>query len=259
MDADLTTLIPWLSTINFSVNFSKTKFILFKTPRINTSNIFYKLDWGSDTIFSTTNYEYLGLSVDEWMNWSSHITKVSHKIFFFVYQLRKIRASINSKALYMIYSAYIKSHLAYLIPIWGSAAKVHINCLQILQNKAIKFINFLPHHTHSADLYDSRFLSIQQLYNYESSFLIHKMRHNLIRCNVPLIPNISVTGRNTRSASLLRIPQFLTPRAQRTVFYNGLQQYNALPISIKNLTAISQFKSALKNYVSSNSTTTTQT
>jgi hypothetical protein len=247
---DLAILIPWLSSINFAINFKKTKFIIFRNGRIDISNVFRSLKYGPNTISSTSEYEYLGLSIDQRLNWSSHVSKISRKISFFVYQLRRIRHSINRKTLLMVYFAYIKSHLTYLVPIWGSAAKVYLNCLQVLQNKAIKYMNFLPSDTPSRSLYNDSLLSLKQLYNYESIFLIHKMRCNLIKCNVPLLTNFSVTGRNTRAAHHLRVPRFFTAGAQKSVFYKGLKLYNSLPEDIKSIASISEFKSKLKTHVS---------
>jgi hypothetical protein len=250
MTEDLSIIIPWLSSINFSINFKKTKFIIFRNAHTATTDIFHSVKFQNDSISAISNYDYLGLTIDQYMTWTNHISKVSRKISFFVYQLKRIRHAINRKTLEMIYFAYIKSHLTYLLPIWGSAADTHIKCLQVLQNKAIKFMRFLPADTASSSLYDNSFLSMKQQYQYESTFLIHKIRLNLIKCNVPLITNVAVTGRNTRSANLLRIPQFLTNQAQRSVFYKGLETYNSLPNDLKSIASISLFKSRLKAHVS---------
>jgi hypothetical protein len=250
MCEDLSILIPWLSSINFTINFKKTKFIIFRSARTDLSSIFLSINFHNNTIHSTPDYDYLGLTIDQRLTWSNHVAKIARKIAFYVYQLRRIRHSINKKTLEMIYSAYIKSHLTYLLPLWGSAADVHMKCLQVLQNKAIKFLRFLPSDTPSQSLYGDSMLSMRQLYRYESAFLIHKMHKNLIKCNFPLTDNFSITGRNTRSASHLRIPHFLTVSAQRTLFYNGLQIYNSVPDSIKSLRSVSEFKSMLRAHVS---------
>jgi hypothetical protein len=252
MTEDLATIIPWLASINLSINFKKTKFIVFRSAQTNTETIFHNIVYQNNTISATSEYEYLGLTIDKFMTWASHISKVSRKISFFVYQLKRIRHSINKKTLEMVYSAYIKSRLTYLLPIWGSAADSYIKCLQVLQNKAIKFMRFLPADTRSATLYNNTFLSMKQLYRYECTFLIHKIRMNLIKCNVPLLTNFAVTGRNTRSAHLLRVPQFRTNQAQRTIFYSGLELYNSLPNELKSTLSTSAFKIRLKTHVSQN-------
>jgi hypothetical protein len=250
MTEDLETLIPWLSSINFSINFSKTKFIIFKNSHINPNNTFHSISLSDNTIFSTTDYDYLGLKIDQWLNWSQHVSKIARKISFFVYQLKRIRHAINGKTLKLVYFAHIKSHLTYLLPIWGSAPDVYLKCLQVLQNKAIKYMKFLPFDTPSSSLYNGSFLSMHQLYVYESIFLIHKMRWNLIKCNFPIITNFDVTRRNTRSASLLRVPNFLIHNAQKTVFYKGLNYYNSLPNELKDTLHLTAFKTKLKDYVS---------
>jgi hypothetical protein len=116
------------------------------------------------------------------------------------------------------------------------------SCIQRLQNKVIKSIQFLP--------FDTNLLSIYQTYIFESIFLVFKMKNSLLRTNFTFPTNFAVTGRNTRSTHHLRLPFFLTSVAQSSIFYKGISLYNSLPIHLKNISRVSTFKIQLKSYVS---------
>lgn len=249
MTEDITRLSSWLSNLNLHINFEKTKFIIFKLNTSNYRNAFYSIKIGQNTILATNNYCYLGLEIDNLMSWSLHIETVCNKISKYVFLLKRLRFTLNKSTLFMFYHAFIYSRILYMLPIWGQAAKTHISCVQYLQNKAIKFINFLHPLTATNSLYSEPILSIHQLYIFESIFLIFKMKNNFIRTNFPLIPNFQVTGRNTRTSSHIRLPPYRSRIAQKSIFYNGISLFNSLPDSIKLVTGIAEFKKLARSHV----------
>lgn len=144
---DLTQLSTWLSNLNLHLNTQKTKFIAFKQNAFSRSVAYSPISLGADSIHHTLSYCYLGLNIDFDLKWINHIDMVASNISKYMYLLKKIRHSLNKTTLYMFYHAFIFSRLISMLPIWGNAAKTHLLCLQYLQNKALKFINFLPHRT----------------------------------------------------------------------------------------------------------------
>jgi hypothetical protein len=67
------------------------------------------------------------------------------------------------------------------------------------------------------------------------------MNHGLLKSGFQFATNYAVTGRSTRSSTNLRLPHFLTETAQNTIFYKGLNIYNALPPQLK-FSLITDFK-----------------
>jgi hypothetical protein len=231
-------LIPWLKSRNLFINYSKSKFIHFKRPNQNDRDSFVSILYDLNIISSCLSYEYLRLIIDEKLSWIPHIEKVSKRISPIISILKKIPYIVNLK---IIYNSFINSHLSYLLPIWGSAFVTHITQLRTLQDRALKFMGFHPFESQNQ-------LAHSQQYHFESILLIYKMIHKLSRCNFPLITN-SVTGRNTRSSSLLRQPNYLSSVAQKSIFYNGLHEFNCLPNNLKSLNSVSKFQLKLKKYI----------
>lgn len=252
MEEDLTSVSIWLSSVDLSLNLSKSKFMIVRRINTDQSNIFYNLNIGNQTVESCSEFEYLGLTLDQNLNWQAHLNKVCSQISPYAFVLRRVRHVLNQKALFKLYNAYVLSRITYLLPIWGGAPKCYLKNLQFLQNKIIKTILFLPSDTSTISLYSSKRLSIYQQFSYDSIFLVFKMVNGLLKTNFNFICNQLVTGRSTRSSSLLRLPNYTTVVAQRSTFYYGINLYNKLPSNVKYVRSVSGFKRELRLYVSDN-------
>jgi hypothetical protein len=249
MSEDLSLISNWLQSIGLTLNTSKSKFLIIRKINTNTSDIFQTVHFQDSSITSCSHYNYLGLVVDENLNWQLHLKKVCSKLSSFAYIFRKVRYHINANTLKQLYYAYVHSHLTYLIPIWGSCPTYYFKNLQFLQNKILKIITFKRFDTPTVDLYNNEVLSVHQQYIYESIFNIFKMFNGFLKTNFNLTTNIQITGVSTRSSALIRLPSFRTASAQKTPFYKGVDLFNRLPSQIKNITSISIFKRRLKEYV----------
>ena len=131
----------------------------------------------------------------------------------------------------------------------GSAPKTYIKTLKVLQNKSIKCINFKSRLTPSKDLYSPSLLSLSQKTIYESIFYIFKIKNSLVKSNFDLVTNVSISNQSTRSAENIRIPNFKKALTQNSIYYRGLELYNLLPNSLKEIKKINLFKTEVKKYI----------
>lgn len=67
--------------------------------------------------------------------------------------LAKIRYSVSKDTLISIYYALFHSHMTYASIVWGQVVTEHRNKGSILQNKAIRIINFKDRFAHAEPLY----------------------------------------------------------------------------------------------------------
>ena len=76
---------------------------------------------------------------------------------------------------YTIYNTMVKPHLDYLIDVWGSAPKIHLQALQRSQNKIIKLLFHYDYLTPTANVYkETRRMNISQTYKYNTCILGQK-------------------------------------------------------------------------------------
>ena len=71
--------------------------------------------------------EYLGLTLDENMNWRTHINKLCSNVARYFSVFFNIRSYMPEKLRKTLYYAFIYSRIQYGIGVYGSAAKTIIN------------------------------------------------------------------------------------------------------------------------------------
>lgn len=100
--------------------------------------------------------KYLGVNLDKTLTFKSHTDIIQEKALKFLGALypllnKKSRLNIHNKI--QVYRAIIQSVLLGACPVWGNCAKVHIQKLQIIQNKCLKIILNLPSYHNTIDLH----------------------------------------------------------------------------------------------------------
>ena len=84
--------------------------------------------------------KFLGVIIDEKLNWHAHIDYLSKKLRSITGVIKRIRLSVPRNSYKTIYSALFESHLSYGITVWGGANKTKINKLFILQKHCIRIL-----------------------------------------------------------------------------------------------------------------------
>ena len=99
-----------------------------------------------DVIISNTKIErksesrFLGVIVDEKLNWNKHIQTLKSKMSKYVGVMCKLKFQIPLKARLLIYNSLVQSHLNFCSTVWGFAAKSNIDKLLTVQKKAMRTV-----------------------------------------------------------------------------------------------------------------------
>ena len=108
----------WLNANNISLNVQKTELVTLKQKRkILDHKIKIKLN--RKRLYPTPSVKYLGVKIDENLNWHHHINDLAAKLNRANALLFKIRNYVNQKVLRSIYFAIFDSHLNYANLIWA--------------------------------------------------------------------------------------------------------------------------------------------
>ena len=86
--------------------------------------------------------KYLGVMIDDKLNWKYHISFVCSRISRNTGVFYKLCHFFSPIQLRQIYYNLIYPYLSYAIIAWGSAYKTHINKLQTKQNHVVRIIFF---------------------------------------------------------------------------------------------------------------------
>lgn len=118
--------ISWLQSNDLKINLSKTKIIQFQTRNQQSMKQDVKLTIDNLDIENVDSTKFLGIFIDKYCNWKTHIDSLCSKLDRFVYVIRRLRETSTIKAALLAYHGYISSMLRYGIILWG-------NCVEILK------------------------------------------------------------------------------------------------------------------------------
>ena len=97
------------------INYDKSKFIIFSYGRKYHLNA---IKLGSHFISSTDNTKFLGIIVDNHLNFKAHVNSICNKTSKIVGLLFRLNDTLPTDALKMLYNSLLMPHLTYGIEIW---------------------------------------------------------------------------------------------------------------------------------------------
>ena len=77
--------------------------------------------------------QFLGLYIDEKLDWHEHINKCKNKLISALYVINKVNSYLPVSALKTIYYTLVYPYLTYGIILWGSTYKTYLKKLFIIQ------------------------------------------------------------------------------------------------------------------------------
>ena len=120
------------------INIKKSKFIQFSTPRFK-SNYSLRIQFGSNNLKRVSEIKFLGVVIDEKLQWSSHIKYLSKKVSKTTGCLYEMRRVISPAMLKSVYNALVNSNLSYAISVWGSGGcRSKLHPLFVIQKQCLR-------------------------------------------------------------------------------------------------------------------------
>ena len=96
---------------------------------------------------------FLGVIIDNKLNWSEHILYIKNKIAKSIGIIFKIRNFLYKNTLRNMYFTFIYPYLTYCVEMWGNAHDSHLDPVIKLQKKSIRAITFSHYLDHTAPLF----------------------------------------------------------------------------------------------------------
>lgn len=249
LQSDLDLLNSWFRSNLLTINIAKTNYIIFAAKNKNIGD-FTQPSINNEVINRKTAEKYLGIILDNSLNWKLHIDKIKNKITSLTGSLRNIVRCLPDKVRYLIYNSLVKPHIDYLIEVWGSAAKTNLSTVQTAQNKLIKVLFNYNVLTPTTKLYkNTNIMNINQTYTYRTCILIRKIINRDIHTNINFTKKSSFLKITLRNANNLILRPPRTNYGKKTIIFEGAQIYNKLPVDIKDSQSMSTFKRLLKFHV----------
>ena len=176
-NADIIVLLKQYLYNKLSLNYSKTVYMIFNSDKKQGSP--FRVQIGSNQINRVHSTKYLGMHLDNKLNWDTHISKLESKLSCYSGIFYRIREYLSTNELKMIYFSLVYSHLQYAIGAWGSAIKTSLHRLNTIHNKIIKTISWSSFRCHVTPAYSQlNLLKIEDIHQLEISKLMHNFHSN---------------------------------------------------------------------------------
>ena len=96
-----------------------------------------------------TEFNFLGLTINEFMNWNSHASKISNKISRTLGVMNRLKRYLPLSAMKLMYGSLILSHLQFSISCW----EFEWERLSKLQTCVVKIMTNSKYNAHSDPLF----------------------------------------------------------------------------------------------------------
>ena len=172
INRELDRVDKWLCANKIKINVNKTKYLLFSLRRVNYS---IRIKIGSGSIQRADSAKFLGIFLDEQLNFSSHINHITNKISKTLGVINKTRDIFPPNIRLMLYNSLILPYINYGITSWYGCPAYNRNKIAILQRKAIRIIRNLGFRANT----DQHFFALQtlpvdQIYKYKVGQFAYK-------------------------------------------------------------------------------------
>ena len=208
-----------------------------------------KINIGCDDIINEKSVKLLGVTIDQKLNFSEHVTKLCKKASMKLHALARVSKYMSTNKLRIIMKAFIESQFGYCPLIWMFHNRTLNTRINKIQERALRLV------------YKDNTSTFTELLSKDSSFCIHhrnlqklaiemyKVKHNI---SPELMNNIFDQKDNTYD---FRSEQIWEIRAVKSVYngteslsFRGPKTWDMLPTDIKNSESLGEFVHEVKKW-----------
>jgi hypothetical protein len=249
LNIDLKLLCRWLKANKIALNTSKTQLIIFKN-KSRCLNFNLKIKINGMRLYPSQNIKYLGVYLDENLDWHKHVTTLSLKLRRANGALSKLRHYVPNSILISVYHAIFSSNMRYGCQIWAQRQTSTTRRIHLLQKVAVRLISFASPRSPSKPLFRNlKILDIFDLVKMLNTLFVHRVLNSKEPCHILNTFNFSRLSYsfNTRGKviGLLNQQSIQTDSfGKYSVTYQSVSCWNFFQkhFSIMNLSSFSQKK-----------------
>ena len=215
-----------------------------------------RLDTGSLNITINNNkikevksIKFLGVIIDEHLNWKDHVNNISCKISKAIGVLNRLKSFLPLRILVNLYNTMILPHLSYCTVVWGKCAIYLLNRIHILQKRAIRVVTN-SHFLTSTDILFKKLniLKISDLYTLQAACFMYNYSKGLLPqlFNYYFVLNNCINTYETRNSCNMYVPFFHYKLSRSSIRFIGPKIWNTIDTELKQSPLFSSFKRKYK-------------
>ena len=256
-NAEIPKILNWLATNRLTLNVKKTHFVIFRNPgkAVNLTKTLY-ID--NTPIEQAPYTKFLGVYLDEKLDWAKHIDVIKGKIARGVGILTRARPFLDKSIMKTLYYSFVYPYFLYNIEAWGSTHKKYLEPLFRIQKRAVRVIAGVPRNSPSKMCFESlKILKLEELHHMSIQSFMYKWYHNKLPSIFDdffkRVTHHHATRLMHSVTILLERPNDLSSGlGMRSIRYRGVLCHNHFSKYVSYNSSIHTYKQHLKRYLLEN-------
>ena len=247
VNEELKKIKDYFNCNGLSVSIKKTSFMIF-TPK-NKEKVKLDIKIGIECIKESEEIRFLGVTIDNKLNFTPHFNKVYDKMKKGLNGLIMVKNQLSQKAKLNVYHSLIHSHLDYCAMIWiSNIKKKQLNMLKVIQKKALRVVFGTKYNAHTSGLFQSNGITkVENIFERDSLLLTFKYQNkSLPKAIIELYDN-SMYGNNIltrhQTSCILRPKKELR---NGDLMYDIIDNWNRIGSNLREEKYFKDFKNKIK-------------
>ncbi|KAK3506030.1 hypothetical protein QTP70_003090, partial [Hemibagrus guttatus] len=252
ISACLVDISSWMTAHQLKLNPSKTELLIIPGDPSPAQDLAISLN--NSMISPSATARNLGVTMDNQLSFSSHVTNVTRSCRFLLYNIRRIRPFLSTQATQVLVQSLVISRLDYCNSLLAGLPLNAIRPLQMIQNAAARLVFNLPKFSHTTPLLRSlHWLPVAARIRFKTLMLAYKAKNGPAPSYLKAVVTPRTAPCSLRSTSTARlVPPSLREKGRYTSrLFSVLapRWWNELHLGIHTAESLTVFKRQLKTYL----------
>ena len=232
-------MMNWILSNRLTINVIKTCYMIF-TPNTNiTIPNDFNLTMLSTTLQKVDHAKYLGVVIDNKLNWVEHIKNLIIQLRRLIGIFYKISFFIPKHTLKILYFSLVHSKLMYGIEVYANTYKINLHDLHMLNNRLLRIVLGKDRYCSTSELYAlGNTLPIDLLFKSKLMLYAHALYYNTIPCSSSTANfsfNSQIHTHNTRSKNDFHLTLSTSSMESKLTRSLAFKYWNSLTSDIKSI------------------------
>ncbi|KAK3572751.1 hypothetical protein QTP86_007041 [Hemibagrus guttatus] len=204
ISACLADISSWMTAHQLKLNPSKTELLIIPGDPSPAQDLAISLS--NSMISPTASARNLGVTMDNQLSFSSHVTNVTRSCRFLLYNIRRIRPFLSTQATQVLVQSLVILTLDYCNSLLAGLPLNAIRPLQMIQNAATRLVFNLPKFSHTTPLLRSlHWLPVAARIRFKTLMLAYKAKNGPAPSYLKALVTSRTAPRLLRSTSTARL------------------------------------------------------
>ncbi len=241
---EMSVVTEWLKANKLTLNVQKSKYVIFGTRAKLQGVGNVNLDVSGEPLERTNKMKYLGMILDEKLNFDEHVDYICNKAVNKLGILRKARDFLDLETSVLLYKSLVLPHFDYCDIVYASTSVTNLQRLQVMQNSACRTMLLCDKYTPTSQMHtDLKLLPLEKRRNLHISMDCFNHINNAESSLSKYF--VKKNTRTVRGGDKYQLPHLKTTMGRKAYSYRGPEHWSQLPEDMKQITSKQLFKSEM--------------